>query len=191
MYAIETPNTSVYLDIISNLRASVFQGKSICSEHDFTNHWIYLQLVPFGNATMQFVFEPCVAYTGLQSSSAKQILCNHPTKQSNYIVSVSLFTRPHTPRPQRLLCPLRWNSVERTFSESIGEWRWTNSSNRTCQTSLLLLSRCPNVNALWPGDVIWRHWARSTLAQLMACCLTAPSHYLNQCWLIIGEVPEH
>ena len=29
----------------------------------------------------------------------------------------------------------------------------------------------------------------------MACCLTVPSHYLNQCWLIIGEVlwnsPEH
>ena len=22
----------------------------------------------------------------------------------------------------------------------------------------------------------------------MACCLTAPSHYLNQCWLIIGKV---
>ena len=25
----------------------------------------------------------------------------------------------------------------------------------------------------------------------MACCLPAPSHYLNQCWLIIGEVPWH
>ena len=23
----------------------------------------------------------------------------------------------------------------------------------------------------------------STLLQIMACCLTAPSHYLNQCWL--------
>ena len=25
----------------------------------------------------------------------------------------------------------------------------------------------------------------STLAQVMACCLAAPSHYLNQCWLIM------
>ena len=25
----------------------------------------------------------------------------------------------------------------------------------------------------------------------MACCLTAPSHYLNQCWLIIHEVSWH
>ena len=44
---------------------------------------------------------------------------------------------------------------------------------------------------LWPGDAIWRHGTRSTLAQVMACCLTAPSHHLNQCWLIIGVVPRH
>ena len=30
-----------------------------------------------------------------------------------------------------------------------------------------------------------------TLAQAIACCLTAPSHYLNQCWLIISEVQWH
>ena len=27
--------------------------------------------------------------------------------------------------------------------------------------------------------------ASSTLTQVMTCCLMAPSHYLNQCWLII------
>ena len=48
-----------------------------------------------------------------------------------------------------------------------------------------------SINSLWPGDAIWRHGARSTLAQVMACCLMAPSHDLNQCWLIIGEVPWH
>ena len=30
---------------------------------------------------------------------------------------------------------------------------------------------------------IWRHRSRPKLAQVMACCLTAPSHYLNQSWL--------
>ena len=30
--------------------------------------------------------------------------------------------------------------------------------------------------------------ARSSLVQAIACCLMAPSHYLNQCWLIIREV---
>ena len=39
--------------------------------------------------------------------------------------------------------------------------------------------------AWWP---IWRHGTRSKLAQVMACCLTAPSLYLNQCWLIIPKV---
>ena len=31
------------------------------------------------------------------------------------------------------------------------------------------------------------HRTGSTLVQVMACCLMAPSHYLNQCWLLIGE----
>ena len=47
------------------------------------------------------------------------------------------------------------------------------------------------INSLWPNDAIWRHKSRSTLAQVMACCLTAPSHYLNQCWLIFSKVQWH
>ena len=37
------------------------------------------------------------------------------------------------------------------------------------------------VNSLWPSDAIWWQRSGSTMAQVMACCLTAPSHYLNQC----------
>ena len=44
---------------------------------------------------------------------------------------------------------------------------------------------------MWPSDTIWWHRSGSTLAQVMACCLTAPSHYLNQCWLIISKVQWH
>ena len=47
------------------------------------------------------------------------------------------------------------------------------------------------VNSLRPSEAIWRHRSGSTLAQLLACCLTAPSHYLNQCWLIISKVLWH
>ena len=48
------------------------------------------------------------------------------------------------------------------------------------------------VKSLRPSDAIWwvtgdrdlgQHWW-----QVMACCLTALSHYLNQCWLIITKV---
>ena len=34
------------------------------------------------------------------------------------------------------------------------------------------------INSLFSSDVIWRY--RSTLALVMACCLTTPSNYLNQ-----------
>ena len=46
-------------------------------------------------------------------------------------------------------------------------------------------------NSLWFSDAISRHRSGSTSAQVMACCLTAPSHYLNQCWLIINEARWH
>ena len=43
-------------------------------------------------------------------------------------------------------------------------------------------------NGLMPTHAIWRHGSGSTsLVQVMACCLSAPSHYLNQCWLIINS----
>ena len=36
-----------------------------------------------------------------------------------------------------------------------------------------------------------RQRTESTLAQVMACCLTAQRHYLNQCWLIINKILWH
>ena len=47
------------------------------------------------------------------------------------------------------------------------------------------------VKSLWPSNAIWRQGSRSTLVQVMGCCLTAPSHYPNQCWLIISKVLWH
>ena len=47
------------------------------------------------------------------------------------------------------------------------------------------------VNSLWPSDTIWRQRSGSTLAQVMACCLTAQGHYLNQYWLIVSNFHWH
>ena len=51
---------------------------------------------------------------------------------------------------------------------------------------------------LWPGSLThcglvtpYGDKSGSTLAQVMACCLMAPSHYLNQCWFIISRVQWH
>ena len=46
-------------------------------------------------------------------------------------------------------------------------------------------------NSLGPGDAIWQQRSGSPLAQVIAWCLTAPTHYLNQCWLIISKVEWH
>ena len=48
-----------------------------------------------------------------------------------------------------------------------------------------------NFNSLWPSDTIWPHGSVSTLAQVMACCLMAPNHYLNQHWLMMNGVLWH
>ena len=47
---------------------------------------------------------------------------------------------------------------------------------------------CHAFNSWWPSDAIWQQGFRSTVVQVMACCLTAPSHYQNQCWLFIRKV---
>ena len=36
----------------------------------------------------------------------------------------------------------------------------------------------------WPGEVIRWQRCRSTLAAIMTCCLRAPSHHPNRCWLL-------
>ena len=60
-----------------------------------------------------------------------------------------------------------------------------------CYYLLIRAMSFSEFNSLRPSDAIWRHRSGSTLAQVMACCLTAPSHYLNQCWLIISKVLWH
>ena len=61
-------------------------------------------------------------------------------------------------------------------------WRHCNASEH------LSVHNEHQLNSLKPSDLIWRNSSGSILAQVMACCLTAPSHYLNQSWLIISKV---
>ena len=36
------------------------------------------------------------------------------------------------------------------------------------------------------GDGYMRQWTGSSFNQIMACRRTSPSHYLNQCWIIVN-----
>ena len=75
-------------------------------------------------------------------------------------------------------------------------WCWPDGKplSRTIMVSLLTqicVTRSQWVNSLGPSDAIWRWRSWSKLVQVMACCLAAPSHYLNQCWLITSKVLWH
>ena len=64
------------------------------------------------------------------------------------------------------------------------------------KTLTIILYRCcsnqphhiNHINPFWRSDAIWRLKRGSTFAKVMACCLTAPSHYRNLCWLIISNI---
>ena len=43
-----------------------------------------------------------------------------------------------------------------------------------CNSNLVENRLFAAINSLWPSDAIWRQGSRSTLVQVMACCLTAP-----------------
>ena len=62
------------------------------------------------------------------------------------------------------------------------------TSIMVCASSSSFWSRERWVNSLWLSDAIWRHRSGSTLAQVVAWCHQASSHYLIQCWFIICEV---
>ena len=59
---------------------------------------------------------------------------------------------------------------------------------RTCRAFEKDLQTNPFIISLGPSDAIWWQRFGSTSAQVMACCLTESSHYLNQSWLIISKV---
>ena len=94
---------------------------------------------------------------------------------------------------------LTWNFPTQTFRFYIWQsWRVDIFSRRLME----ILQSCTEqeisygqdvvflyfVNSLWPSDAIWRHISGTTLAQVRACCLTAPSHYLNHCLFIFKGV---
>ena len=57
-----------------------------------------------------------------------------------------------------------------------------------CQPFCLSLNVLTHCGLMTPyGDTdLGQHWLR-----YLACCLMAPSHYLNQCWLIFSKVQWH
>ena len=82
-----------------------------------------------------------------------------------------------------------WGCIKRAhYMLSIWEEEPDNNKKNAGLSTCRSLSIHCLFNSLWASDAIWRHRSESTLAQVIACCLKAPSHYLNPCWLIISKV---
>ena len=60
-------------------------------------------------------------------------------------------------------------------------------SPELCLNSNIISKYCSHCGLVMP----YRDRFGSILAWVMSCCLTAPSHYLNQCWLAINKIHWH
>ena len=75
--------------------------------------------------------------------------------------------------------PNRWEVITWNWSRYLMPYGVT----RPCDDFTVM-----RINPLWPRDSIWHHRCSSTWDQLMACCLRASVHYLNQWWHLINEL---
>ena len=85
---------------------------------------------------------------------------------------------------------LAWNLIIQNFI-LISQGQVSNNSLCIMSSGSDSSSRPTSINSLRPSDIIWQHRSGSTLAQVMVCCLTAPSHYPIQCRPLISKVLWH
>ena len=116
---------------------------------------------------------------------------SHPIFPISFNVTSLALWQPYI-RADAMFAPSQWETV--SLCNDVSHWLGASLAINDCHsaseatlTDLSTLIIC-TVNSLRPSDSIWRQWSWTTLAQVMACCLMAPSHYLNQCWLTISKV---
>ena len=88
-----------------------------------------------------------------------------------------------------IFLPLRWSYGNQPWPWANPHDCWSRCSvhfihSRKFQSSWkVCMKKICHVNPLWTcgqaSDAIWQHWSGWTLAQVVTCCLMAPSHYLN------------
>ena len=80
------------------------------------------------------------------------------------LLGVQLTIRQHSFR--------KWLGAEQATSHYLNQW-WLSLLKHICGST----GRW--INSLWTSDASWWHRFRLTLSQVMARCLTPPSHYLT------------
>ena len=129
--------------------------------------------------------EPQVIIQGLLTKNNYRKMCN--TKIVEVIIRKLDITWWLYPYLSPTYSGWNCNDHERPYSQYLHHVNWKNMPKIVhFQISLRYVS--VGLINLWSSDAIWRHRSGSILAQVMACCLMAPSHYLNQWWLVISKV---
>ena len=83
-----------------------------------------------------------------------------------------------------------WPTVIRCTRSRSSDKVWdVNKTRRTATNTNTEYN--PRINKLCPSNAILRQRSRSELVQVKVWCLMAPSHYLNQCWIILKAVLLH
>ena len=105
-----------------------------------------------------------------------------------------LFGAKPSPVPELTYC--HWSSLEQTLVnyffffakyECILSIKCTWKCRLQNGGHFVMVSMCKMINSLWPSGTR----SGSTLAQVMAWFLKAPSHYLRQCWFVVNGVLGH
>ena len=132
------------------------------------------------------------SFNSLWPSDTQTIWCHWSWSTLIQVMACRLFCAKPLPNLMLIYCQLTpWGTYFNRFLFEIPvSFQENKFENVICKVKTILL-KPQRVNSLWPSDTMWGHTYESTLAQVMACCLMAPSHYLNQCWLIINRVKWH
>ena len=106
---------------------------------------------------------------------------------------ISLLPKRITTLPARIIgwpyTVLGHQQAQCCLNMFIQTWLFTTpfcSTGDFIQNSWWDSTRCVDlsrIHPLLPSNAMWNRGTRSTSVQVMACCLAAPSHCLNQCWL--------
>ena len=151
---------------------------------DIPTEYVFEQLAGHacqGNRAIVFQHTPRFLHdcTLLTCGSRTLMYCNPPDQMKTYIT----YNESNTSRVSTQIISVFevWSTViSRARSESgsiVGDIV-------KADELLRVLNNYPQISILWPSDTAWRHRPQFTLAQVMACCRTAPSNYLNKCWII-------
>ena len=170
--------------------SSVGQGLISLSFHEFIN-WNLVNV--FFASIFILMIKPGHNFSYVSAASCHDV-CKVVTLSDHCLRDWSWLERNYSNNTLVIWCPAQGRPTSAAWGTSLPDSKSQECCWRNSLPTHVINKRSQGISSLhslWLSDAIWWQRSGSTLAQVMAWCLTAPSHYLNQCWLIISEVQWH